>query len=224
MSTASEEKVMTQSPNSMGQSVSTSVTGVRELAAEAGKAGAEAVADVASIAERKFSEAADEVTKTTRRARRDFVRQTRKTRKEIRENSSAVRDETLTRMAGLREPGRRATKAAVLAAKSTREPGRRGKRRRAAAKANLGEALAEAKSVARGEGLPRSRPRWPWIVVLGVVAAGATYILRTKKKPSTVEFHDEPHTIKTAEDTPASSEAVENGRTAPEPTAAGPKN
>ncbi len=214
---------MAQSPNSMGQSMSTGVTGVRELAVEAGKAGAETVAEVADIAERKFSEGADEVSKTTRRARQKFVKHTRKTRKEIRENSAAVRDETLTRMAGLREPGRRATKAAVLAAKSTREPGRRGKKRRAAAKANLGEAFAEAKSVARGEGLPKSRPRWPWIVVVAAVAMGAAYILRMKKKPPALELHDEPDTTKTTEKPPTASESVENGRT-PDAMGAGPKN
>ncbi len=215
---------MAQSPNSMGRSMSTSVTGVRELAVEAGKAGAETVAEVADIAERKFSEGADEVSKTTRRARQEFARQTRKTRREIRENSAAVRDETLTRVAGLREPGRRATKAAVLAAKSTREPGRRGKKRRATAKANLGEAFAEAKSVARGEGLPRSRPRWPWIVALGVMAAGAAYVLRMKKKPSTLELQDEPDTTKTTESAPTAPESVENGRTTQDATGAGPKN
>ncbi|MEU3624613.1 hypothetical protein [Amycolatopsis coloradensis] len=202
---------MARSPNSMGQSVSTSVSGVRELAAEAGKAGALAAAEVAGIAERKLSEGVDEVTSTTRRARKKFAKHTRNTRREIRDNSAAVREETLTRIAGLHEPGRRARNAVVLAAKSSREPGRRGQRRRAAAKANLSEALAEAKSVARGEGLPRSRPRWPWIVAFGAAAVGTAYLLRMKKKPLALELQEEPDAIKTADAPPTSSVPLENG-------------
>ncbi len=212
---------MTQSPNSMGRSMSTSVTGVGGLAVEAGKVGAEAAAEVANIAERKFSEVADEVAETTRRARQKFARDTRNTRREIRENSAAVREETLTRMAGLREPGRRATEAAVLAAKASREPGRRGKRRRAAAKADLGKALTEVKSAARGEGLSRSRRRWPAIVAFGVLAAGAAYLLRMRKPPP-LELQDEPDTPRATDTPPTLSEPVENGRATPNATGAGP--
>ncbi|MFK0251470.1 hypothetical protein ACIQUM_42790 [Amycolatopsis azurea] len=223
-STASEEKDMTRSPNSMGQAVSTSVAGVRELAAEVGKAGAEAAVEVAGIAERKFSEGADEVTKTTRRARQKLARHTRDTRREIRDSSAAVREETLTRMAGLREPGRRATEAAVLAAKSTREPGRRGRRQRAAAKANLSEALAEAKIAATGRSLPRSRPRWPWLVALGAIAVGAAYVLRMKKNTPALELQEEPDTTRATGAHPTSPEPVERGHAASEATGAKPKN
>ncbi|WP_143267092.1 hypothetical protein [Amycolatopsis thailandensis] len=195
--------------------MSSSVAGVRALAAEAGKVGVETAAEVAGIAERKLSEGVDEVADTTRRARRRFARHTRNTRREVRDNSAAVREETLTRMAGMHEPGRRAKNAVLLAAKSAREPGRRGKRRRAAAKASLGEALAEVKSAARGQGLPRSRPRWPWIVAFAAAALGTAYLLRVRKKPLTLELQDEPDAIKATDAPPTSSTPDENGSTTP---------
>jgi hypothetical protein len=172
---------MTRAADSVSESVKTSALGLRTLAIEAGKAGAEATAQAIQIAERKFSEGVDEFAKTSSRTRKNFAKKTKLPRKELRESSATARGEALARAAELRKPGRKAKQAAILAAKSAGDSRRRGKKNFKAAKKDFRAALIEAKGAVKGE--RTKRRRWPWLLGLGVVAAGAACILRSTHKP-----------------------------------------
>jgi hypothetical protein len=172
---------MTRAADSVSESVKSGALGLRTLAIEAGKAGAEATAQAIEIAERKLSEGVDEFAKTNSRTRKNFVKNTKLPRKELRKNSAAAREEALARAAELRKPGRKAKQAAILAAKSAGNSRRRGKKNFKAAKKDFRAALIEAKGAVKGE---RARHRrWPWLLGIAFVAAGTAYILRYTQKP-----------------------------------------
>ncbi|MDT7724764.1 MAG: hypothetical protein QOI21_1340 [Actinomycetota bacterium] len=171
---------MTRAADTASESVKTGLLDLRKRAVEAGKAGAEAAAEAVGAAEHKFSESRGEVVKTGRRARKKLARKTKQTRGELKRSSAAARKEAVARMADLRKPGRKAKKAAIKAAKSAGQSKRRGKKDFKSAKKDFRAALIEAKSSAKGT---RKRRRWPWLLGLGAVAAGAAYLLRAKQEP-----------------------------------------
>jgi hypothetical protein len=179
--TIGEVKAMTRAADSMSESVRSGALGLRALVVEAGKAGAEATAQIADIADRKFSEGADEFAKTSRRTRKNFAKKTKLSRQELKKSSAAARKEALTRAQELRAPGRKAKRAAILAAKSAGDSRRRGKKNFKAAKEDFRAAMTEVKSAVKGE--RRRRRRWPWLIGLGVVAAGAAYASRLLQAP-----------------------------------------
>ena len=118
--------------------------------------------------------------KQGRRAQKKLAKKTELTRKELKKSSKAAREEALARLSELRKPGRKAKKAAIKAAKAAGESKRRGKKDFKAAKKDFYVALSEAKSAAKGT---RGRRKWPWLVGLVVVGAGAAYALRSKQEP-----------------------------------------
>jgi hypothetical protein len=179
--TIGEVKTMTRAADSMSESVRSGALGLRTLVVEAGRAGAEATAQIADIADRKFSEGADEFAKTNRRTRKNFAKNTKLPRQELKKGSAATRKEALVRAQELREPGRKAKRAAIWAAKSAGDSRRRGKKNFKVAKDDFRAAMTEAKSAVKGE--RRRRRRWPWLIALGVVVAGAAYARRSRQAP-----------------------------------------
>jgi len=135
-----------------------------------------ATAQAVEAAEQLVSEGV----KSGRRAQKRLAKKTELTRKELKVSSKAARKEALARLAELRKPGRKAKKAAVKAAKAAGESKRRGKKDFKSAKKDFRAALVEAKAAAKGT---RRRRRWPWLVGVLVVGAGAAYVLRSKQEP-----------------------------------------
>jgi hypothetical protein len=178
-------KAMTRNADSVSESVKSGALGLRTLVIEAGKAGAEATAQAVEIAERKLSEGTDEFAKTSLRTRKNFEKRTKGPRKELKTSAAATRKETLLRAAELRKPGRRAKQAAILAAKSAGDSRRRGKNNFKAAKADFRTALVEAKSAVKGE--RTQRRRWPWLLGIAAVVAGAVYARRSSRQEPPVE-------------------------------------
>ncbi|MEA5367283.1 hypothetical protein VA596_47685 [Amycolatopsis sp., V23-08] len=169
----------------VGQRVKTAAAGVRELAVEAARVGADAAARAVEITDRKVAEGADELAAVGRKATKDWDKGTRASRRELRVNSVAARDEVLARAAKMRDPGRKAAEAVAAVVSSTGDSSRKRRKTVATAKKDLTAALAEAKSAAKGE---RDRkPRWPWLVAVAVVGAGVAVILRAKRTNPLVE-------------------------------------
>jgi len=174
-------KAMTRSADSVSESVKSGARGLRALAVETGKAGAELTAQAVEIAERKLAEGTDEFAKTSRRTRKNFAKKTKTPLRELQKSSAATRDETVARAAELRAPGRKAKQAAILAAKSVGDSKRRGKKNFKAAKRDFRAAVAESKSAVKGE-RPRRR-RWPWLLAIVAAAGGAVYARRSRQAP-----------------------------------------
>ncbi|MFG1647715.1 hypothetical protein ACGFMK_46150 [Amycolatopsis sp. NPDC049252] len=169
----------------VGQRVKTAAAGVRELAVEAARVGADAAARAVEITDRKVTEGADELAAVGRKATKDWDKGTRASRRELRVNSVAARDEVLARAAKMRDPGRKAAEAVAAVVGSTGDSSRKRRKTVATAKKDLTAALAEAKSAAKGE---RGRkPRWPWLVAVAVVGAGVAVVLRAKRANPLVE-------------------------------------
>ncbi|MEC3974558.1 hypothetical protein [Amycolatopsis sp. H20-H5] len=192
---------MTRAADSVSESVKTGALGLRKRAVEAGKAGAEATAQAVGVAEQKLVESAGELAKTSRRARKKLAKKTELTRKELKKSSQAARKEALARAAELRKPGRKAKKAAIKAAKAAGQSKRRGKKDFKSAKKDFRAALIEAKGAAKGE--RTKRRRWPWVLGLGVVAAGTAYALRSKQEPPVAP--SPPRTVPTPPAKPAAA-------------------
>jgi hypothetical protein len=163
----------------VGQRVKTAAAGVRELAAEAARVGAAAAARAVEITDRKLAEGADELAEVGRKATKDFDKGTRSSRRELRVNSVAARDEVLARAVKMRDPGRKAAEAVAAVVGARGDSGRKRRKTVATAKKDLTAALAEAKSAARGE--RSKKTRWPWVIGLAVLAAGAAAVLRAKR-------------------------------------------
>ncbi|MEV6643696.1 hypothetical protein [Amycolatopsis sp. NPDC051371] len=180
---------MSQGDAPVGRSVKTAAAGVRDLAAEAARVGAAAAARAVEITDRKLSESADELAKVGRSATKDFDKSTRSSRRDVLKHSVAARDEVLSRAVKLRDPGRKAAQAIATVAGSTGESNRKRRKAVATAKRDLAVALEEAKSVARGD---RSRrARWPWLLVLGAVAAAVVAVVQAKRSNPLVEETEE---------------------------------
>jgi hypothetical protein len=163
----------------VGQRVKTAAAGVRELAVEAARVGADAAARAVEITDRKLAEGADELAEVGRKATKDLDKGTRASRRELRVNSVAARDEVLARAVRMRDPGRKAAEAVAAVVGSTGDSTRKRRKTVAAAKKDLTAALEEAKSAARGE---RDRKaRWPWLVAVAVVGAGVAVVLRARR-------------------------------------------
>jgi hypothetical protein len=172
---------MTRSADSVSESVRSGALGLRALAVETGKAGAELTAQAVEIAERKLAEGTDEFAKTSRKTRKNFAKNTKTPLKELQKSSAATRDETVARAAELRAPGRKAKQAAILAAKSVGDSQRRGKKNFKAAKRDFRAAVAESKSAVKGE--RRQRRRWPWLLAIVAAAGAAVYARRSRQAP-----------------------------------------
>ncbi|MEU8635313.1 hypothetical protein AB0C38_24385 [Amycolatopsis sp. NPDC048633] len=181
---------MSQGDAPVGRSVKTAAAGVRDLAAEAARVGAAAAARAVEITDRKLTEGADELAKVGRSASKDFDKSTRSSRRDVRKHSVAARDEVLARAGKMRDPGRKAAQAIATVAGSANDSNRKRRKAVATAKRDLAVALEEAKSVARGE---RSRrARWPWLLVLGAVAAGVVAVVQAKRSNPLVEEEKAP--------------------------------
>lgn len=182
--TIDEVKAMTRAADSVGESVRTGLQGLREQAVETGKAGAEVAAKAAQAAERLIVESAvdarREARKQGRRAGRKLAETTGQTRKELARASRQARREAAVRLAELRKPGRKARKAAVLAAKAAGGSKRTAKRDFKQARKDFKVAVTEAKAAAKGR---RKRRRWPWLLGIVIVAGGVAYVLRPKPQP-----------------------------------------
>jgi hypothetical protein len=179
---------MSQGDAPVGRSVKTAAAGVRDLAAEAARVGAAAAARAVEITDRKLTEGADELAKVGRSATKDFDKSTRSSRRDVLKHSVAARDEVVARAVKMRDPGRKAAQAIATVAGSTGESNRKRRKAVATAKRDLAVALEEAKSVARGD---RSRrARWPWLLVLGAVAA-AVVAVQVKRSNPLVEETEE---------------------------------
>ncbi|WP_328457580.1 hypothetical protein [Amycolatopsis sp. NBC_00438] len=163
----------------VGQRVKTAAAGVRELAVEAARVGADAAARAVEITDRKLAEGADELAEVGRKATKDFDKGTRASRRELRVNSVAARDEVLARAVKMRDPGRKAAEAVAAVVGSRGDSGRKRRKTVATAKKDLTAALAEAKSAARGERPKKNR--WPWVIGVAVLAAGAAAVLRARR-------------------------------------------
>jgi hypothetical protein len=172
---------MTRSADSVTESVKSGALGLRALAVETGKAGAELTAHAVEIAERKLAEGTDEFSKKSRRTRKNFAKNTKTPLKELQKSSVATRDETVARAAELRAPGRKAKQAAILAAKSVGGSKRNGKKNFKAAKRDFRAAVAESKSAVKGERLQRRR--WPWLIAIVAAAGAAVYARRSRQAP-----------------------------------------
>jgi hypothetical protein len=169
----------------VGRRVKTAAAGVRELAVEAARVGADAAARAVEITDRKLAEGADELAEVGRKATKDLDKGTRASRRELRVNSVAARDEVLARAVKMRDPGRKAAEAVAAVVGSTGDSSRKRRKTVAAAKKDLTAALEEAKRAARGE---RGRKtRWPWLVAVAVVGVGAAVVLRAKRANPLVE-------------------------------------
>ncbi|WP_410672213.1 hypothetical protein [Amycolatopsis sp. cmx-4-68] len=193
---------MSQGDAPVGRSVKTAAAGVRDFAAEAARVGAAAAARAVEITDRKLSEGADELAKVGRSASKDLDKSTRASRRDVRAHSVAARDEVLARAVKLRDPGRKAAQAIAVVAGSAGESGRKRRKAVATAKRDLAVALQEAKSVARGERSRRSR--WPWLLVLGAVAAAVVAVVQVKRSNPLAEETPEA-AAKPATDKPVTS-------------------
>jgi hypothetical protein len=210
----------------VGRRVKTAAAGVRELAVEAARVGADAAARAVEITDRKLAEGADELAEVGRKATKDLDKGTRASRRELRVNSVAARDEVLARAVKMRDPGRKAAEAVAAVVGSTGDSSRKRRKTVAAAKKDLTAALEEAKRAARGE---RGRKtRWPWLVAVAVVGVGAAVVLRAKRANPLVE-EDEFEGVTPKEEAAArvnghaaAPEGAPKPPSAPEKPAAGP--
>ncbi|WP_410625961.1 hypothetical protein [Amycolatopsis sp. cmx-8-4] len=193
----------------VGQRVKTAAAGVRELAVEAARVGADAAARAVEITDRKLAEGADELAQVGRKATKDFDKGTKASRRELRVNSVAARDEVLARAVKLRDPGRKAAEAVAAVVGSTGDSSRKRRKTVATAKRDLTAALAEAKSAAKGE--RSKKARWPWLLGIAVLAAGAAAVLRAKRGNPLAEprLHEA--------DAAAEKEAAQANGSAPKP-------
>jgi hypothetical protein len=223
---------MGQGDAAVGQRVKTAAAGVRGLAAEAARVGADAAARAVEITDRKLAEGADELAQVGRKATKDFDKGTRASRREVLAHSVAARDEVLARAQRMRDPGRKAAEAVAAVVGSRGDSDRKRRKTLAAARKDLTAALAEAKSAARGE--QAKRARWPWLLGVAVVAAAAAAFLRAKRANPLAgpEVHEvpatpAPETSATANGTPAppkpAATAPKPAEATPKPAAAAPK-
>jgi hypothetical protein len=182
-------KAMTRAGETVGKAVGSGWLAVRRGAKRAGQASADATSKAAHAADRKLTErgvapqhlavalaegaevARQEVVKTTRRARKKLARTAKHTRKELAKAAKHARKE-----AKKSKPAQRAMKSAKQARHEAKE-----------LKASLKSEMARLKTQAKEEaaamklaGAPKRRRRWPKVLMLAVVAAGVTYVVRSR--------------------------------------------
>jgi hypothetical protein len=193
-------KAMTRAGETVGKAVGSGWLAVRRGAKRAGQAGADATSKAAHAADRKLTErgfapeqlavalaegaevARQEVVKTTRRARKKLARTAKHTRKELARAAKQARKD-----AKKSKPGRRAAKTAGRARKDA-------KKMKASMKSEMARLKAQAKEQAVAMDLvdaPKRR-RWPKVMLLMVVAAGATYVVRSRSATQAVAPVPEP--------------------------------
>jgi exonuclease VII large subunit len=148
--------------------------------------------------------ARQEVVKTTRRARKKLARKAKHTRKELAKAAKQARKD-----AKKSKPARRATKSAKQARKDAKE-----------LKASLKAEMARLKTQAREQAVamklaeaPKKRRRWPKVLLFAVVAAGVTYVVRSKSTAPEPTAVPEPR-HRANEDSPEDSASSSNSTAA----------
>jgi hypothetical protein len=217
-------KAMTRAGETVGKAVGSGWLAVRQSAKRAGQASAEATTKAAHAADRKLTErgvapqqlavalaegaevARQEVAKTTRRARKKLARTAKHTRKELAKAAKQARKD-----AKKSKPARRAAKSAKQARKDAKE-----------LKASLKGEMVRLKTHAKEQAVamklaeaPKKRRRWPKVLLLAVVAAGVTYVVRSKSAtPETAPLPEPRHRADetSPEDSAAESSAAANGQ------------
>ena len=181
-------KAMTRAGETVGKAVGSGWLAVRRSAKRAGQASADATTKAAIAADRKLTErgvapqqlatalaegaevARQEVVKTTRRARKKLARTAKHTRKELAKAAKQAKKDA------------KKSKSAKRVSKSAKQAKKDAKELRASLKAEMARLKTQAKDQAAAmklAGAPKKR-RWPKVLLLGVVAAGVTYVARSK--------------------------------------------
>jgi hypothetical protein len=181
-------KAMTRAGETVGKAVGSGWLAVRRSAKRAGQASADATTKAAIAADRKLTErgvapqqlatalaegaevARQEVVKTTRRARKKLARTAKHTRKELAKAAKQAKKDA------------KKSKSAKRVSKSAKQAKKDAKELRASLKAEIARLKTQAKDQAaamKHAGAPKKR-RWPKVLLLGVVAAGVTYVVRSK--------------------------------------------
>lgn len=210
-------KAMSRAGETVGKAVGSGWLAVRRGARRAGQASADATIRAAHAADQKLTErgvapqqlgaalaesaglARQEVAKTTRRTRKKLARKAKHTRKDLMKAAKQARKD-----AKRSAPVQRGAKAAKRAKADVRRT-----------KATLRAEAARLKSMARDEAValklaeaPKKRRRWPKVLLLAVVAAGITYVVRSKSTSQEPTPVPEPrHRVDTDEE----QESTESG-------------
>lgn len=186
-------KAMNRAGETVGKAVGSGWLAVRRGAKRAGQASADATTKAAHAADRKLTErgvapqqlavalaegaevARQEMVKTTRRARKKLARKAKHTRKELAKAAKQARKD-----AKKSKPAQRAAKSAKQARKDAKE-----------LQASLKAEMARLKTQAREQAVamklaeaPKKRRRWPKVLLLVVVAAGVTAVVRSRSTAS----------------------------------------
>jgi hypothetical protein len=210
-------KAMSRAGETVGKAVGSGWLAVRRGARRAGQASADATIRAAHAADQKLTErgvapqqlgaalaesavlARQEVAKTTRRTRKKLARKAKHTRKDLMRAAKQARKD-----AKRSRPVQRGAKAAKRAKADVRRT-----------KATLRAEAARLKTMARDEAValklmeaPKKRRRWPKVLLLAVVAAGITYVVRSKSTSQEPTPVPEPrHRVDTDEE----QESTESG-------------
>lgn len=206
-------KAMTRAGETVGKAVGSGWRTARRNAKRAGLAGAEATSRAAHAADRKLTErglaprqvaealaesaevARQEVVKSSRRARRKLSKTAKHTRKDLAKAAKQARKDAAK------------SKTAKKAAKSVKQAKAEAKRLKTQVKADA-KAL---RAKASGE-QPKSKRRWPKLMLLVIVASGIAYVVRSKATAQEEQPVPEPRRDDPAKPEPAKQDATANAQ------------
>jgi hypothetical protein len=184
-----EVKAMTQAGETVGKAVGTGLRTLRLGAVQAGQAGAEAAARAAAVAEQRLTESAETVRDTAANTQTEFVKTTRRARKKLAKRAKAKSKELKSTGKDLRKTAKKSAQQAREQAKGNADDLRgRAAKKAAKARASAGDLVAGGKQSRKGR-------RWPWVLGLGVAAAGTVYVLKSRQQAELSEpapFEDRP--------------------------------
>ena len=211
--TMDDVKAMTRAGETVGKAVGSGWRSARRNAKRAGLAGAEATSRAAHAADRKLTEhglaprqvaealaesaevARQEVAKTTRRARRKLAKTAKHTRKDLAKAAKQARKDAAK------------SKTAKRATKSAKQAKADAKKLKSQVKADV-KAL---KAKAAGE-KPKSKRRWPKVMLLVIVASGVAYVVRGKAMAQDEQPVPEPRRDETAKPDSTKPDAAANAQ------------